>query len=85
MKVKIRKIGNSRGIIIPKSIVESCSLKDEAELTVIGNQLIVQSPPSSRDSWEIAFKEALEDEEKEGMIDDADLIQNDWDEEEWEW
>ena len=83
MKVKIRKIGNSQGIILPKIMIEKCSLKDEAELTLSGNQLIIQAPSTGRSTWEAAFEAALE--EETNMLDEADLIQNEWDNEEWKW
>jgi antitoxin MazE len=83
MKASIRKIENSQGIILPKEVIERCKLQEEVEITVSDDQIIIQAPKSKRASWEAAFKKAAGKEE--GVLDDADLIQNDWDKEEWEW
>jgi antitoxin MazE len=83
MKARIRKIGNSKGIILPKEVIEKCKLQGEVEISVSNDQIIIQAPKSKRSSWEAAFKKASGKED--GMLDNADLIQNDWDNEEWEW
>ncbi len=41
MEVKITKIGNSQGIIIPKSIIEQCGFAEKVNLEVKDNHLIV--------------------------------------------
>ncbi len=82
MKVRIRKIGNGQGIILPKEILEKCLFEEEVELIVSANQLIIQSPKPKRSGWEDAFKKAVGEQE---MLDEADLIQNEWDNQEWEW
>ena len=41
MKVKLVRIGNSRGIRIPKAILEQCGLQDAAELRVEKNRLVI--------------------------------------------
>jgi antitoxin MazE len=83
MKARLRKIGNSQGIILPKEVIEMCSLEKEVEITVADNQIIIQASKSKRSSWEEAFKNAKG--KDEGVLDNADLIQNEWDNEEWEW
>ena len=42
MKVNLIKIGNSRGIRIPKALLEEVGLTDRAELSVRGNALMLQ-------------------------------------------
>jgi antitoxin MazE len=82
MRAKIRKIGNSRGIILPKDIMDRCNLHGEVELLVSEeNKLIVQPILSKRHEWEKAFQKA----KQEGVLDKADSIVNKFDEEEWEW
>jgi len=83
MKLKMRKIGNSRGIILPKEVIKSCGLEDEVEIVVLDDQVIIQAPKSKRSSWEAAFERAAE--KDQGILGNADLIRNDWDDEEWEW
>ena len=43
MKTKIVRIGNSRGIRIPKSLLHQCHLDGPVEVDVQGNQLVVRS------------------------------------------
>ncbi len=43
MRAKVIKIGNSRGIRIPKSIIEQSGLNDEVELEVRNDQIIIKS------------------------------------------
>ncbi len=83
MKARIRKIGNSQGIILPKEIIEQCQFQDEVELRVSENKLIVEAPAQSRSSWEEAFIKASA--QDEGVLDNADLIENEFDKNEWEW
>lgn len=58
MKIPIVPIGNSRGIRIPKTILEQCDLTDEVELAVDGRQIIL-SPAlqSPRSGWREAAAE----------------------------
>ncbi|HJU25000.1 MAG TPA: AbrB/MazE/SpoVT family DNA-binding domain-containing protein [Casimicrobiaceae bacterium] len=44
MKINIRRIGNSQGIVIPKPLLAQAGLDDEAEITVEGNAIILRKP-----------------------------------------
>jgi antitoxin MazE len=41
MKAQLIPIGNSRGIRIPKAILQQCDMSDEVELAVEGRQIIL--------------------------------------------
>ena len=56
MKASIIKIGNSRGIRIPKPVFEQCGFKDEVELAVLDKELVIRSPRKPREGWDVAFK-----------------------------
>ncbi len=45
VKASIVRIGNSRGIRIPKALLEQCRLKGELELVPEGDRLVI--PPAS--------------------------------------
>ena len=83
VKAKIVRIGNSKGIRIPKTILEQCHINDEVELETRDDCLIIKSPHSARENWENEFKKMRENK------DDIMLVKEDvsaeWDEEEWEW
>jgi antitoxin MazE len=59
MQIKLRPIGNSQGIVIPKPILAQLGLADavEAEMTVERNALVVRRiPPARRSGWAEAAK-----------------------------
>jgi antitoxin MazE len=41
MKVHVVRIGNSRGIRIPKKILEECRIEDSVDLAVKGGRLVL--------------------------------------------
>lgn len=47
METKITHIGNSKGIIIPKAIIEQCGFKERVNLEVKDNCLVI-SPQTDR-------------------------------------
>ena len=44
MKATIRKFGNSRGIIIPKPILEQTGLSEDVELIVDDGTILIKNP-----------------------------------------
>jgi antitoxin MazE len=57
MLTTIRRLGNSRGILIPKPLLKQAGLEDQAEILVEGNTLIVRRPkPAPRAGWAEASK-----------------------------
>ncbi len=56
MKSKIIKIGNSRGIRIPKPLIDQLGLEDDIEMFVEGNRLIVSPVRRARAGWGSSFK-----------------------------
>ena len=63
MRVKIAQIGNSKGIRIPKPILEECGISDEAEFTIKNKNIIISAVSEVRIGWQEAAlqnKESLE-------------------------
>lgn len=85
MKAKIVKIGNSRGIRIPKSLIEESGLKSEVELEVNNDTIIIKPLSKNRESWDAAFQKMAKN--KDDILLDSEILtsQSKWDEEEWEW
>jgi antitoxin MazE len=83
MKADLIRIGNSRGVRIPKAVIDQCGLGKRVEMRVEGDNLIITSVKAPRSGWDEAFKAMA----KEG--DDAPLLPEDleqgFDETEWEW
>jgi len=81
MRVGIISIGNSKGIRIPKAILEQCSFSKEAELEVQGNALVIKPAKKTREGWDEAFQLMHERKEDALVIKDALDIEM----ENWEW
>lgn len=82
MKVKVVSIGNSRGIRIPKPMLEQCSIKDAVELRSDGKRIVltpVKSKP--RQGWAAAAAEAHKAGEDKLLI--PDVFEDDIEVEEW--
>jgi len=54
MRSKIVQIGNSRGIRIPKVLLEHAHLRDDADLDVEDGALVVRCADSPRAGWDDA-------------------------------
>lgn len=58
MRIAIRRIGNSKGMIIPTPLLAQLGLDTEAEVSVEGGALIVRAPAKPvRSGWAEASKE----------------------------
>ena len=51
MRARIVRIGNSRGIRIPKPILDQAGLDDEVELTVEGDRIVIHPARRPRTGW----------------------------------
>jgi antitoxin MazE len=85
MRTKVVKIGNSRGIRIPKSLIDESGLKNEVELEISDGQIIVKPVSKNRESWNEEFKKMAKNKD-DVLLDNESLIDlSKWDNEEWEW
>lgn len=82
IRSKVVKIGNSRGIRIPKTILDQAGLTDEVEMKVEGNKLIIQASHHPRQGWEERFASMAEQGDDQ-LLDETSTTK--WDEEEWTW
>jgi len=51
MRARVGRIGNSRGLRIPKPLLEQTGLSGEVEIEAEGNQLIVRPARPPRTGW----------------------------------
>jgi antitoxin MazE len=84
MRARVIKIGNSRGLRIPKPILEQTGIMDDVEIEVEKNQIIIRPVKDARDGWDDAFKLMGQKGDDELFIED-DNLSHSWDEEEWQW
>lgn len=57
LNVPIVKIGNSKGIRIPKNILERYALGDKVELELKDDHILLKATPVARAGWGSAFQE----------------------------
>ena len=84
MRARVVKIGNSQGVRIPKPILEQTGIKEDVELEVDKNQIIIRPVSNPRVGWDFAFK-TMATKDDDGLIPGTENISHSWDEEEWQW
>ena len=85
MRTRIVRIGNSRGIRIPKPVLEQTGIKEDVELEVVENNHIIIRPVSNpRDGWDAAYQRMSEGDDDK-LLQVAENVSHSWDDEEWEW
>ena len=83
MKTRIVQIGNSRGVRIPKQLLEQTGLNGEVEIRVEKNGIVITAPKKPRAGWAEAARELAETGE-DALVNDGGPTTR-FDEEEWEW
>ena len=82
MKTRLVRIGNSRGVRIPKPLIEQAGLGEEVELRVVDSGLIVKAAQKARSNWADAAR-LLHERGEDGLLDESRPTR--FDETEWEW
>ena len=83
MKTELVRIGNSRGIRIPKPLIEQCGLGETVELRVTNEGLIISPGRQPRHKWDNAFRAASDAANDELMLEITEP--NEFDRKEWRW
>ena len=83
MKSKLIQIGNSKGIRIPKSLIEQFNLHHEVELDLLPEGVLIRSSHPPRMGWSEAFQRMNKN--KDDILLDKSSLTNKWDQDEWEW
>jgi antitoxin MazE len=83
MKVELIRVGNSRGIRLPKAIIEQCGFEGKVELTVQGGVLEVRAAGQAREGWDEAF--ARMHAAGDDRLDADAMHPTSWDLDEWRW
>jgi antitoxin MazE len=81
-KTRIVKIGNSRGIRVPKVLLEQAQLPDEVELHASPGRLVIQATRRPRAGWAKAAR-AMRERGHDVLLDEPTPTR--FDQEEWEW
>ncbi len=84
MRARIVKIGNSKGIRIPKPILEQSGITEDVDIEVQDNQILIRSLLKPRSGWDKAFRKMAENGD-DMLIDAGESVSHSWDETEWQW
>jgi antitoxin MazE len=79
---RIVRIGNSRGIRVPKALLEQAQLPEEVELQAEPGRLVVRAVRRTRAGWADAAR-SMREREDDGLLDVPSTTR--FDEEAWEW
>ena len=82
--VHLTKVGNSRGIRIPRAILEQVDLEGELELIVEQGTLMIRPASNPRQGWEASFVNAASNRPEDGEWTEP-WVANQFDDEEWTW
>ena len=82
MKTRLVRIGNSRGIRLPKPLIVQAGLTDEVELHVREGAIVIERASIPRAGWAQAAKE-MHERDQDQLLDPSDSTR--FEEEEWEW
>lgn len=69
MKTRLVRMGNSRGVRLPKVLIEQAGLSDEVELEVRGNAIVIAAQRRPRAGWAEAAQ-ALHAEGGDALLDE---------------
>lgn len=83
MKANIIRIGNSKGLRLPKAILRQCRLDGTVELEVKDDCVIIRTERKARRGWDEAFA-AMAAHGDDALL-DAKAAPTEWDRREWRW
>lgn len=79
---RIVRIGNSRGIRVPKGLLEQAQLPEEVELQAEHGRLIIRAARGPRSGWAVAAA-AMRARDEDRLLDPPTITR--FDAEEWKW
>lgn len=82
MRARLVRIGNSRGIRLPKPLIEEAGLLDDVELLVRDGAIIIAAVHKPRAGWAAAAKR-LHHTDEDQLLDPPTRTR--FDKDEWKW
>jgi len=82
MKTRLVRIGNSRGVRLPKAIIAQAGLTEEVELGVRDGAIVIARATSARLGWADAARQ-MRQRDEDLLLDPP--VPTLFDEKEWEW
>lgn len=82
MRTHLTKIGNSRGVILPRHLIRESNIRDFVLITKTASGILIKGVDSPRDGWEESFIKAGAKDDNERVLTETVLNKAD---EEWTW
>lgn len=83
MRTELVRIGNSRGVRIPKPFIEQCKLGEAVDLRIENDCIVISSERRPRHGWHEAFRAAGSSANDELLLERVEP--NRFDHKEWKW
>ncbi len=83
MRTELIRIGNSRGVRIPKPLIEQVGLGDRVELLIEKDRLVICAERRPRRDWKESFRAAGSASKDELLLETTEP--NEFDRKEWKW
>ena len=71
MDISVIPIGNSKGIRLPKTLLEKYHIKDTVELILEKGYIIIKPKSSPRKGWDKAFKKMHSNKDDKSLLMDV--------------
>lgn len=84
MQIELIRIGNSRGVRIPKSVIDQCGFGDRIELKVEDGRVILAKDRKPREGWSEALVAARATLAHDALLLDG-IPENEFDRDQWIW
>jgi len=81
-KTQLVRVGNSKGIRIPKFLLDQMGLQSEVEISMLRDRLVVRSAPRPREGWDEQFH-AMAEHGDDQLLDTPRPTE--WDRTDWTW
>lgn len=83
-RMKLVKMGSSRGVRLPRLFLEQAELDEEVEMEIGEGQVIIRLVPRPRRNWEKEF-DGMTARRDDRLLDPKAFSLTAWDEEKWVW
>lgn len=60
MRIKLIKIGNSKGVRLPKAVLKECQFQEELELQVYKKTVLLTAVHPKRQEWSDLIRQSVE-------------------------
>lgn len=85
MTLKLIQIGNSKGIRIPKNVIDKYHLTEDLDMVETEEGILIKPAKGVRQGWDEQFKKANRKKGQDDDFSDLDSLTSDFDDSEWTW